>query len=416
MDIPVKVSRSFRPNIKVALAVLAAVSLAAVWTFTSARTGSTQVNVGDVVIATVTRGPLVKDIGATGTLVPADLRWLESRVDGRIERILLEAGQPVQMDTLIMELSNPTLSRNVEAARIDLEVLEAETTVLEKRLMRDLLAQKAVVAEANAQYENALVRLTANEELALKRVVSTIELNESRVMEKQYKERQAIEVERLAHLQELNTAEVQANAARINRARSELALQEELLDSLQVRAGIDGVLQEVPMEVGQQIGIGTLLARVAREDNLLAELRVQESQAKDVSVGQKARISANGQSTQGTVTRIDPAVLNGVVIVDVRFGDSPLPGARPDLRVEGNIETASIPDALLLPRPVFSRENSESTLFRIESEGRARKVVVNYGVGSIQSIEVLSGLQEGDAVLVSDVSAFADLEALELSE
>ena len=348
--------------------------------------------------------------------MPADLRWLESRVDGRIERILLEAGQAVATDTLIMELSNPTLSRNVEAARIDLEVLEAETTVLQRRLTRDHLAQQAVLAEAHAQYENALFRLNANEELAEKRVVSQIELNESRLAEAQYKARLAIEEERLAHLAELNAAEIEANDARINRARSQLALQEELLDSLQVRAGIDGVLQEVPLEVGQQIGIGTLLARVAREDNLLAELRVQESQAKDVRIGQKTLITANGQAATGVVTRIDPAVLNGVVIVDVRFEGDTLPGARPDLRVEGNIEIAALADTLLLPRPVFSRENTEATLFRVGDDGRAHKIPVTYGLGSIASIQVLAGLQEGDAVVVSDLTAFAAQDTLELVE
>jgi HlyD family secretion protein len=388
--------------------------LVAVWVFLPGSAGSTSIDRSDLVIANVTRGELLKDIGATGTLVPADLRWLESRVDGRIERILLEAGQAVETDTLIMELSNPTLSRNVEAARIDLEVLEAETTVLQRRLTRDLLAQQAVVAESHALYENALFRLNANEELAQKNVVSQIELNESRLAEQQYKARLAIEEERLAHLKELNIAEIAANDARINRARSQLALQEELLDSLQVRAGIDGVLQEVPMEVGQQIGIGTLVARVAREDNLLAELRVQEAQAKDVRVGQKAVITASGQSAAGVVTRIDPAVLNGVVIVDVRFEGAPLPGARPDLRVDGSIRIAEIADTLLLPRPVFSRENSESTLYRVSDDGRAHKIPVTYGLGSIASIQVLEGLQEGDAVVVSDVTAYAAQDLLDI--
>ncbi len=370
----------------------------------------------DLTLAQVQRGALLKDIRATGTLVPADLRWLESRVDGRIESILLEAGQPVQQDTLIMQLSNPTLSRNVEAARIDLQVLEAETTVLLKRLASAELAQQAVVAEALSQSEIANFRLTANESLAEKLVVSQIELNDSRLLAQQYKALLSIEQERLAHLRELNVAEVDANTARINRARSQLALQEELLDSLAVRAGIDGVLQEVPLEVGQQISIGTLLARVAREDTLLAELRVQESQASDVEVGQPAMISANGQRAAGIVTRIDPAVLNGVVLVDVRFRDALLPGARPDLRVEGSIEVASLQDALLVPRPVFSRENSEGVLFRLNPDGRASRVPVSYGIGSIDAMQVLGGLQEGDTVVVSDASAFADQDTLELTD
>jgi HlyD family secretion protein len=416
VDIPLKAAKATGIGLKVQAGLGLLALLISAWILMPGSTGNAAIDKGAVVIASVTKGELLKDIGATGTLVPADLRWLESRVDGRIERILLEAGQAVKPDSLIMELSNPTLSRNVEAARIDLEVLEAETTVLQRRLTRDLLAQKAIVADSHAQYENASFRLNANEELAQKFVVSQIELNESRLAEGQYKARLAIEEERLAHLQELNAAEIQANDARINRARSQLALQEELLDSLQVRAGLDGVVQEVPLEVGQQIGIGTLLARVAREDTLLAELRVQESQAKDVRVGQKARITANGQRANGIVTRIDPAVLNGVVTVDVRFDGEALPGARPDLRVEGNIEIASLADALLLPRPVFSRENTEATLYRLSDDGRAHKVPVTYGLGSIESIQVLAGLQEGDSVVVSDTSAYAAQDTLELTE
>lgn len=416
MDIPLKGSQPRLRMTKVILGLGMLVLLAVSWRVLSGGPGSTVADRNGLVIATVTRDFLRKDIGATGTLVPADLRWLESRVDGRIERILLEAGQAVRQDTLIMELSNPTLSRNVEAARIDLEVLEAETVVLQKRLTRDLLAQEAIVSDSHAQHENALFRLGANEELARKGVVSQIELNESRLLGQQYKARLAIEEERLAHLQELNQAEIQANAARINRARSQLALQEELLDSLQVRAGIDGVLQEVPLEVGQQIGIGTLLARVAREDNLLAELRVQESQAKDVGVGQRARISANGQSVEGVVTRVDPAVLNGVVLVDVRFEGRALPGARPDLRVEGSIAVAAISDALQLPRPVFSRENTDAVLFRLDPDGYARRAPVTYGLGNIDAIQILAGLQEGDAVVVSDVSAFAGQDTLDLTD
>lgn len=415
MDIPAK-ARPSRLMIKVPLALGVLILLVGAWTWLPASVGNSVVARNAVTTAIVTRNALQKDIGATGTLVPADLRWLESRVDGRIERILLEAGQSVKPDTLIMELSNPTLSGNVNAARIDLQVLEAETIVLQKRLTRDLLAQQAVVSDSQAQHENALFRRGANEELATKGVVSQIELNESRLLEQQYKARLAIEQERLAHLRELNLAEIQANEARINRAGTQLALQEELLDSLHVRAGIDGVLQEVPLEVGQQIGVGTLLARVAREDNLLAELRVQESLAKDVEIGQRARITANGQAVEGIVTRIDPAVLNGVVLVDVRFEGRTLPGARPDMRVEGSIEVATIADTLLLPRPVYSRENAAAFLYRIDADGMARKVPVTYGLGSIENIQVLAGLQEGDAVLISDVSAFADQDVIELGE
>src|SRR5690606_10864054 len=194
-------------------------------------------------------------------------------------------------------------------------------------------------------------------------------------------------------------------------------LQEELLDGLTVRAGIDGVLQDVPVEEGQQLASGALLARVAREDNFQTELRVQESQVRDVLLGQKVSIAAGGQQVWGRVVRIDPAVQNGVVLVDAVFSADVLPGARPDLRVQGVIEVGYVADTLILPRPVFSQENSSTELFVIDAQGlRAERNQVNLGLASVDTIEVLGGLAEGDRVVVSDVSRYAARESFALRQ
>src|SRR5690606_14885938 len=225
--------------------------------------------------------------------------------------------------------------------------------------------------------------------------------------EGQYRERLAIERQRLHHVSTLQTAEARASEAEVLQARRQLQLQEELLEGLTVRAGLEGVLQTVPVEPGQQIAAGSLLARVAREDNFKAELRVQESQVRDVALGQRVTISAGGQQASGLVRRIDPAVQEGIVLVDVRFDGGLLPGARPDLRVQGVIEIGFVAGALVIPRPVFSQENSSAELFVLDQEGgMAQRRRVVFGLAATDRIEVLEGMSEGERAIVSDATRY----------
>jgi HlyD family secretion protein len=206
---------------------------------------------------------------------------------------------------------------------------------------------------------------------------------------------------------ELHVAELRAKEAQINQTRSQLRLQQELLANLQVKAGLNGILQQVPVEQGQQISEGVVLARVAREDNLKAELRVQESQVANILIGQTVTISAGGQKAQGRVQRIEPAVQNGVVIVDVFFSGDKLASARPDLRVDGVIEIERLENVLLLKRPVYSKENMATKLYVInQSADKASLSPVNLGSGSLDMIQVITGLKAGDQVIVSDTTQF----------
>ena len=392
--------------------MLAALALG--WTSLSARFSSNAVDVNDLVIGTVERSSLVRDVRAPGALVPTELRWITATVDGRVENILVEAGAHVMADTLILELSNPTVARDADTARIELEVLQAQTQVRELRMVNELLAQEAVVAEYVSSFENTRFRMEANQSLG--DVVSRVDLNESILLARQDENRLRIERERLVQLKELQAAEKLANKAEIHRARRQLQLQQELLDALIVRAGIEGTLQEVPVEPGQLLATGALLARVAREDTFKTELRVQEGQARDVRNGQKVMISAGGQHTEGRVSRIDPAVQDGTVLVDVAFTGPALPSARPDLRVQGVIEIDYVADTLVLPRPVFSLEHSSAALFVLRADGSgADKKTVGLGMGSVDRIQILDGLREGDRVVVSDMSAYADSGSVALS-
>lgn len=382
--------------------------------YLAARLRNDAIDVGELVIAEVQRSSLIRDVRAPGVLVPTELRWIATDVEGRVENILAQPGEYVLPDIIILELGNPTVARDADTAGIELDVLEANTLVLEKRMSSDLLAQRAVVAEYASSSENATFRMEANQSLGA--VVAKVDLNESMLTARQLEERLAIEQERYAHLQELQSAELAANKAKIRRAQRHLQLQKEVLAGLTVRAGIEGILQEVSVEPGQLLAPGSLLARVAREDNFKTELRVQEGQAREIVIGQKAIISAGGQQRHGKVVRIDPAVAEGTVLVDVAFTDEPLPGARPDLRVQGIIEIDYVEDTLVLARPVFTEENTTRELFVLDADGTfATRTPVELGIGSVDRIEILGGLQAGDRVIVSDMSRYADVDGIALT-
>lgn len=417
MDIPEKTRRGPSGIWQATLLFFVLSACVTAWYFL--RSATTAIDLNELVTGRVSTDSLSKEVHTTGTLVPNEMRWIAAIVEGRIEEIAVEAGEEVSASSVLMQLSNPTVTRDLDTALLELEVLEARAQVLEKRLLRNQLSQKAAVVELEAQYENARFRKEAHEELneKLQGVVSAIDTRESVLLEQQLKARLETERQRLAHLRELQKAEILANKAEIKRARRQMQLQRELLDGLTIVAGIDGIVQEVPFEVGERVATGALLARVAREDNLKAELRVQESQASSVGLGQPVTIAAGGQRVGARISRIDPAVQNGVVMVDATFTDAMLPGARPDLRIEGVIETEFIDSTLVMPRPVFSRENSTLDLFVVRGrDGLLEKTSVSVGIGSVDRIQVLDGLRPGDSVVLSDMSRFDEQAEIRIAD
>lgn len=413
IDIPRKISR-WPGRLKLAAALVAGVALLALGQQQlAARLRLATVDMRDLVISEVRRDTLIRDVRAAGVLVPTELRWITARAEGQVERILVEAGSYVQADTVILELSNPTLARDVDTTRLAVQARQAQASVLEKRALNELLAQQAQIAEYASRHQNARFRLEANQ--ALGAAVSRLDLNESMLQAEQLEERLAIEQRRLVHLEDLQKAEREANAAELAQLQRQLLLQEELLHSLTVRAGIEGVLQEVPVQPGQLLASGTALARVARDDNFKTALRVQEGQAKEIRAGQSVWISAGGQHALGKVSRIDPAVQEGTVLVDVAFSGQMLNGARPDLRVQGIIEIDRVEDALVLARPVFSQENSRRELFVLSADrSEAHLQPVMLGMGSVDRIQVLEGLEPGMAVIVSDMQNHLDQRSVAL--
>jgi HlyD family secretion protein len=355
----------------------------------------------------VKRGPMVRQVRGLGTLTPEDIRWIPATTQARVEKIVLRPGTPVKHDAVILELSNPQLDQQLQDAQLKLHSAEAALANIKVQLNNDLLAQQASAASIEADYNKAKMQAQMNEELAKDQLVSALVLKQSQVDAEQLGVRNRIAKEQLASKAESTSAQVAVAQSAVDQAKAVVALAQRQHDELKVRAGIDGMLQLVPVEEGQQVAPGTNLARVANPTRLKAEIKIAETQAKDIQLGQKAEVDTRNGVVEGRVARIDPSVINGTRTVDVTLlGDLPR-GAVPDLSVDGTIELERLNDVLFMGRPAFGQEQSVVGLFKIDADGvNAERVQVKLGKSSVNTVEVLSGLKVGDQVILSDMSAY----------
>lgn len=358
-------------------------------------------------IDTVKRGPMVRQVRGLGTLVPEEIRWVPAATQARVERIVTQPGSVVEPSTLVLELSNPELELQALDAHADLRAAEAAYTELKVRLESQRLDQEAAAARVQSEYHQARLRADADEALAKEGLVAELNLKVSRVTAEELANRHRLEQERLRIGGEAVEAQLAVQRARVEQARALARLKQDQLEALQVRAGLAGVLQLVPVEVGQRVEPGANLARVAQPGKLKAVIKVPETQARDVQIGQKAEIDTRNGVVPGSVSRVDPSVQNGTVTVDVAL-KGPLPkGARPDLTVDGTIELERLEDVVYVGRPAQGQAESQVGLFRLEADGRhAERVKVRLGRASVSTIEVLEGLKPGDQVVLSDTSAW----------
>jgi len=363
----------------------------------------------------VERGPMVRRVRGPGSLVPKEIRWITASVDGRIEQVYLEPGVEVTADTVLLELTNPETEQRLEDARLALQSQEAELADLKVQLQSDLLNQEAEAARVESDYQEARLQAEANEILNKDGLVPEIDLKRSRIRSQQLERRLDLEERRLEKAKESVQARLDSQQAQLAQARNLLQLRQKEIDSLSVRAGIDGVLQEVPVEVGERVQPGTVLARVAKPEELKAELRIAETQAKDIQIGLPAEIDTRNGVVEGRVSRIDPAVREGTVLVDVEITGQLPPGARPDLSVDGTIEIERLDDVLHVGRPTYGQSNSRVELFKLVDDGdMAVRVPVQLGRTSVDTIEIVEGLQQGDQVILSDTSQFDDVDRIRL--
>ncbi|HKO55132.1 MAG TPA: HlyD family efflux transporter periplasmic adaptor subunit [Thermoanaerobaculia bacterium] len=366
-----------------------------------------------VVIDTVKHGPMTREVRGSGTLVPEDVRWIAATTDARVERVVVQPGTAVGKDTVIIELSDPQQQQSVRDAEWQLRAAEAAYESTRAQLESERLDREASVARLRAEREQAALRADADAELERQGLVAHITKRVSESSSEELGKRLALEEKRLQVGNAAVGSQLAAQRAQVEQRRAMYELQQERTRSLQVRAGIDGVLQQVSVQAGQRLNAGTNIARVARADKLKAQVRVAETQAKDIAVGQQASIDTRNGVVKAHVARIDPAVNDGTVLVDLA-ADEPLPaGARPDLSVDGTIELERIADTLTINRPVNAQEGRTATLFRLTKDG-AERVKVAFGRASATSIEIRQGLKEGDEVLISDTSAFEKYERIKV--
>jgi len=371
---------------------------------------------GDTVwIGTVERGTFERQVRGHGKLVPENLRWVQARTTGRVEVIHVEPGHRVAADGVILELSNPEIERSAIDAENALLRAEAELESLRVTLISSELDQRARAAEVDAEYIGASLLAEANRELSDKGLVSDIQLRSSEAMAQALATRQEIEAQRLEMNSEASRAFLAAQRAEVEQHRALYNLRTEQLDALAVRAGIAGVVQEVPVEIGQQVATGTMLAKVAEPTRLQAELRVPATRARDVRRGQAVSVDTRNGLVVGTVTRVDPSVHEGSVMVEVRLDGSLPDGARPDMAVDGAIQIERLTDVLFVGRPVQSQENATIGLYRLEGDGKhALRVSVELGSSSVDTIEIIDGLREGDRVILSDTSRWDEHDKIRL--
>ena len=373
------------------------------------------VDSGTIWTDTVKRGPMLREVRGLGTLVPEDIRWIPAQTDSRVDKIVLRPGAIVKPDSVILELSNPELQKDALEAQFLLKGAEADYANLKVQVQSELLTQKALAASVQSDYAQAKIQHEVDEKLRKDGLGAEVVERLSRVKEEQLKIRGALEEERTKNANDTMQARLDAQLAKVEQERALYQLRKSQLDALHVRAGIDGVLQLVPVEVGQKVLPGVNIARVADPKRLKAEIKIAETQAKDVLIGQKATIDTRNGTVVGTVSRIDPSVLNGTVTVDVSITDALPAGARPDLSVDGTIEIENLRDVLYVGRPVHGQSDSTIGIFKLDADGsEATRVNVKLGRSSVNTIEIVDGLKVGDKVILSDMSAMENYDRIRL--
>jgi HlyD family secretion protein len=373
------------------------------------------VDPGTIWSDTVKRGPMLREVRGLGTLVPEDIRWVAAQTDAHVDKWVLRPPAIVKPSSIIMELSDPTVQKDAVDAQYQLKGAEADYQNLKVQVNSDLMSQKATEASVRSDYMQAKIQHDTDVKLVKEGLTSVLIEQKSRVTEEQLKIRMELEAERTKIASDSANAKLLAQQAKVEQMKALYGLKMSQVEALHVRAGIDGVLQLLPVDVGQHVTPGMNLARVADPKRLRAEVKIAETQAKDVVPGQKASIDTRNGIVNGHVSRVDPSVINGTVTVDVTIDDPLPPGARPDLSVDGTITLENLKDVLFVGRPVHGQSDSTIGIFKLTEDGaEATRVNVKLGRSSVNTIEILDGLKVGDKVILSDMSAWDNFDRIRL--
>ena len=371
-------------------------------------------------IETVQRGPMLREVRGLGTLVPEEIRWIAARTQGRVDKIILRPGAPVTTDSIILHLTNPDVEQAYANAESQLKAAEAEYLNLKVTLQSGVLQAESVAANAKAAFERSRLQAEVNEKLAADGLISDLDLRLSKVIAEQAATAHGIEQRRFQFAKEIIDPQLAVKQAEVDRLRAMAKLRRDDLEALAVRSSMNGVLQLLPVDVGSVVQPGINIARVADPTKLKAEIRVAETQARDIRINQPATIDTRNGVVAGKVARIDPSVQNGTVTVDVHItGDLSGTGARPDLSVDGTIQLERLDDVIFVGRPAFGQERSQVGIFKANGDKstatEAVRVQVKLGRSSVNKIEIIEGLQPGDHVILSDSSAWDQNDRIRLN-
>jgi HlyD family secretion protein len=366
---------------------------------------------------TVKRGPLLRQVRGPGTLVPREdrIRLIPAETAATVVRIRVLPGAKVEPDTLLMDLVDPTVQQELLDAQLQLKAAQADLTNTRAKLQSDLMTQKAAAATVGADYSQAKLQAQTDKSLYDLGVISGLTYSASRGKADELTTRDGLEKQRLTLNEKAIETQIAVQQTKVQQAEALLALKQREQDALSVRAGISGVLADLPHQVGEHVDPGTTLAKVVQLDQLKASLKIAETQARDIQIGQPAEIDTHNGVIPGKVMRIDPAVMNGTVTVDVELAGAMPQGARPDLSVDGTIDLDRMANVLYVGRPAFGNENSTISLFKLSADGKtAVRVPVKVGRASVNSIQVIEGLQDGDTVILSDMSRWDNTDKIRL--
>jgi HlyD family secretion protein len=358
---------------------------------------------------------MIRKVRGLGTLVPEEIRWIAARTPGRVDQILLRPGAKVEPDSLLLILTNPDVEQAAQSAESQLQAAQAALVNTQVQLERGLLEAESTMAAAKSNFKISQLQHEINADLSGQGLVSKLDLNLSEVRLEEAETRYAIEKKRLDFTKASMKPQLAVQQAEVDRAEADARIRREEFEALHVRAGIAGVLQQLPLEVGQRVQPGADLARVADPTRLKAEVRIAETQAKDVQIGQIAMVDTRNGIITGTVSRVDPAVQNGTVTVDVLLSGNLPKGARPDLSVDGTIQLEKLDDVIYVGRPAFGQERSTVGIFKLTPDkAYADRTRVELGRSSVNTIEIISGLAPGDEVILSDMSQWDDNDRVRL--
>jgi len=397
-----------RKRIKIVAYSILGLGVAAVgyWRLAQLKPAAPSVERATVWVDTVKRGPMVRQVRGLGTLVPEEIVWIPAAFDSQVSKVAVKSGQPVQPDTVLVTLSNPDMELAANDLEWQVKQAEANYADLKVKLQSQRLDQEVTATNTSSDLKQAVLTKERDEELGRNQLKSDLEVKLSQARWEQLRDRLQLERQRIDILKESEQAQLDASKVQIEKLQAAWALKKKQVDELIIRAGTDGVLQEMTLQTGQRVHPGDVLAKVAQPRKLKAELKIAETQAKDILLGQPAEIDTRNGIIPATVVRIDPNVVNGTRTVDCRL-NGPLPaGAVPDLSVDGTVEIEKLTDVLFVGRPVFGQPNSQVGLFKLEMDGKgALRVPVKLGRSSVNTIEIVEGLKVGDQVILSDMSA-----------